>query len=197
MAIDVRTIQMRRGLAVDFNPAKLLPGEWAVSQDNEKLYMCFTAGRVIEIGTAAAIIQYVQDAEAWAAGTRDGDPVAIGDPTYQNNSKYYSEQGEDSATAAALSETNAATSESNAEAWAVGERGGLPVPSTDDTYENNSKYYCEQSETYWGYVDDAINLVVPDVSINFTTGELEVSGSSWYFAINQTTGNLEWAVSHI
>lgn len=143
MAIDVRTIQMRRGLAVDFNPAKMVPGEWAVSQDNEKLYMCFTAGRVIEIGTASAIISYVEDAEAWAVGTRSGEPVDNTDPTYHNNSKYYSEQGGASATAAAISETNAATSESNASAWAVGKRSGHPVPSTDPTYENNSKYYSE------------------------------------------------------
>ncbi len=39
MAIDVRTIQMRRGLAVDFNPNKMVPGEWAVSQDDEKIYI--------------------------------------------------------------------------------------------------------------------------------------------------------------
>ena len=30
-----------------------------------------------------------------------------------------------------------------AEAWAVGKRDGVDVPSTDDTYHNNSKYYKE------------------------------------------------------
>ena len=35
--------------------------------------------------------------------------------------------------------------EENAEAWAVGERGGLPVPDTDETYHNNAKYYAEQA----------------------------------------------------
>lgn len=33
-------------------------------------------------------------------------------------------------------------SEYNAEAWAVGERGGVPVSETDQTYHNNSKYYA-------------------------------------------------------
>jgi len=33
----------------------------------------------------------------------------------------------------------------DAEAWAVGERGGEPVPVTDETYENNAKYYAEQA----------------------------------------------------
>ena len=79
-------IQMRRGLAVDFNPNNMVPGEWAVSQDNEKIYMCFVAGRVIEIGTTSSIITYVEDAEAWSAGTKSGVPVSSADPQYHNNS---------------------------------------------------------------------------------------------------------------
>lgn len=33
----------------------------------------------------------------------------------------------------------------NAEAWAVGKRGGVDVPSTDETYNNNAKYHAEQA----------------------------------------------------
>lgn len=33
-----------------------------------------------------------------------------------------------------------------AEAWAVGQRDGVDVPSTDETYHNNSKYYAEAAE---------------------------------------------------
>lgn len=43
------------------------------------------------------------------------------------------------------SEQNAEDSAEDAEAWAVGQRGGVDVPSTDPTYENNAKYYAEQS----------------------------------------------------
>lgn len=32
-----------------------------------------------------------EDAEAWAIGTRGGDPVGPSDPAYQNNSKFYAE----------------------------------------------------------------------------------------------------------
>ena len=32
----------------------------------------------------------------------------------------------------------------NAEAWAVGKRGGVDVPATDETYHNNAKYYAER-----------------------------------------------------
>lgn len=33
----------------------------------------------------------------------------------------------------------------DAEAWAVGQKGGEDVPATDPTYENNAKYHAEQS----------------------------------------------------
>lgn len=33
----------------------------------------------------------------------------------------------------------------DSEAWAVGERGGTPVTSGDETFENNSKYYANQA----------------------------------------------------
>ena len=84
----------------------------------------------------------------------------------------YAQDAEASKDAAAISEQNAATSESNA--------------ATSET----------NAATYWGYVHDAIDLVVPTVTVNFVTGQLEVAGSSWWFGINQTTGNLEYAVSH-
>ena len=46
-----------------------------------------------------------------------------------------------------LEEAKEATLEAagNAEAWAVGNRGGSAVPSTDQTYHNNAKYYAEQA----------------------------------------------------
>lgn len=33
--------------------------------------------------------------------------------------------------------------EQDAEAWALGTKGGVPVPSTDPAYQNNSKFYAE------------------------------------------------------
>ena len=33
----------------------------------------------------------------------------------------------------------------NSEAWAVGQRGGVDVPTTDATYHNNAKYYTERT----------------------------------------------------
>ena len=87
------------------------------------------------------------DAEAYAVGKRGGVNVTSGDPAYENNSKYYAGEADDSATAAATSESNAATSESNAEAYAIGKRGGVDVTSGDPAYENNSKYYAGEAAT--------------------------------------------------
>ena len=48
-------IQMRRGQKADFDPTKMLPGEWAVSIDsdtnNQIVWMCFRAGVVKRMGT--------------------------------------------------------------------------------------------------------------------------------------------------
>ena len=35
--------------------------------------------------------------------------------------------------------------EANAEAWAIGTKGGIPVSSSEPQYHNNSKYYAEQA----------------------------------------------------
>ena len=43
----------------------------------------------------------------------------------------------------------------NAEAWAVGKRGGVDVESTDITYHNNSKYYAQQASSAGQYAQDA------------------------------------------
>ena len=74
------------------------------------------------------------DAEAYAVGKRNGTDVASTDPTYHNNSKYYAEQADDSAT---LSES-----------WAV---GGTGTRQGEDT--NNAKYWCDQAQAIVGITD--------------------------------------------
>ena len=65
-------IQMRRGLRADFDPTKLVAGEWAVSVDsstqNQIVWMCFGAGVVKRMGTyedfQAMIAEISEDLEA-------------------------------------------------------------------------------------------------------------------------------------
>lgn len=80
------------------------------------------------------------DSEAWATGKRAGSDVPSTDPTYNNNSKYYSEQAD------ALGQAQA----ENSEAWANGTRGGVDVPSTDPAYHNNAKYWKDQAQAIAG-----------------------------------------------
>lgn len=56
-------------------------------------------------------------------------------------------------TARAGAETAQAAAEDSAEdaeAWAVGQRNGTDVPSTDPAYHNNAKYYKDQAQTIAG-----------------------------------------------
>lgn len=62
-------------------------------------------------------------------------------------------------TAAEGAANSADDSAEDAEAWAVGQRNGTDVPSTDPTYHNNAKYWSEQSNptTLTGLTDTDIN----------------------------------------
>ena len=89
-----------------------------------KLQPNFLADVKAEVAKAE---DFSEDSEAWAKGTRGGDPVESTDPTYNNNAKHYSEVASDE--------------KDSAEAWANGEINGQPVPSTHPAYQNNAKYY--------------------------------------------------------
>lgn len=58
-------IQVRRGLKKDFDPNKLLPGEWAVSVDtstsNQIVWMCFAAGVVKRMGTYEDFMAQIEE----------------------------------------------------------------------------------------------------------------------------------------
>ena len=92
-----------------------------------------------------------KSSESWAVG---GTNSRSGEDT--NNAKYYSQQASSKATSAnssastattkaseaSISASNALDSSRDAEAWAVGKRNGVDVPSTDETYDNNAKYWA-------------------------------------------------------
>lgn len=92
---------------------------------------------------------------------------------------------------AAEAQDSAKASAENAEAWAVGQRNGQDVSSTDPTYQNNSKFWAEvaqqgaeESGFAWFNVDvetgEAIVTITDNLdsevrfSVNYDTGELEV-----------------------
>ena len=184
---------MRRGNYIDFDPTRMVSGEFAVCLDNGKVFITLSPGNVIELGTAATIqqalalaLEYAQNSEAWAVGTRDGSDVPSTDPAYENNSKYYAEE-------AGISEGNALESAEDSEAWAVGQREGTDVPATDPAYENNSKYYATQAEIYKDYVENAVETHMPNFEIDWDTGELLYSGGYFTFWVD-TEGVLRWGI---
>ena len=168
-------IQHRRGNYADLDTSKLVQGEPFLTLDNAPdghpfVGIAVAPSNVIRLASYDELTDIKQDCE----DARDD-----------------AEQARDDAQTA---QASAESSAEDSEAWAVGERGGVPVTSGDDTYENNSKYYAGQAGDYWSAVHDAVDLVVPTVTINYTTGELEFSGSQWVFFIDQTTGNLMWNI---
>lgn len=133
----------------------------ATYHNNAKYYANAASGSAsTAVASDIAAAQSKENAEAWAVGERDSTPVTSGDVTYHNNSKYYAGEAGDSATAASTSETNAGLSESaaaqskeDAEAWANGTRNGVPVTSGDAAYRNNAKYWADEAS---GAVNDMV-----------------------------------------
>lgn len=122
------TIQMRRGAEENFDPDQMTAGEWAVSTDSKKVWMCFMPGLVLRMATyeafekdmeeIRAILVEAQDiqlaiqtwfklAESYAHG---GTGAREGEDT--DNAKYYAEQAKISAdNAAAVADIGIMTTE--------------------------------------------------------------------------------------
>ena len=69
--------------------------------------------------------------EGWAKGTQNGTPVASG-TYFEDNSKYYSEQSEQS--------------KLFAEGISVGQQNGVDVDSSSPYWHNNAKYYSDNAQ---------------------------------------------------
>ena len=168
-------IQHRRGNYADLDISKLVQGEPFLTLDNAPdghpyVGIAIAPSNVIRLASYDELTDIKTDCEQ----ARD--------------------DAQASATNAATSETNAGNSALDSEAWAVGTKNSVPVVSPDPRFENNSKYYAEQAGTYWGYIDDAVQHIIPSVSIDFTTGELMYSGTQLMFWIDQSTGYMMWNV---
>lgn len=104
-------IQMRRGAYINFNKAKLLPGEWAVvlsddqnANDGKSVYICFAAGNVKRMATYEDMLDNVRNAieteneEIIASitdavnGTNDRVTKAENDRTVAENSRVDNEK---------------------------------------------------------------------------------------------------------
>lgn len=76
-----------------------------------------------------------EDAEAWAVGERNGVPVTSGDPTYENNAKYWSNYSGtlthlSDVTISAPQDDQVLTYDANSAQWVNAAAGGVPALSS-------------------------------------------------------------------
>lgn len=120
-------IQNRRGYEADFDPAKMLPGEWAVSLDTKYVRMCFAPGECLRMATYEGFEQDMEEVrriltecktieEAVKRVNTEVSANAKAVEEYTEQAKTYMESASTSASIAKSSETNAKTSETNAKA---------------------------------------------------------------------------------
>ena len=80
----------------------------------------------------------------------------------------------------------------DSEAWAVGQRAGVDVPSTDETYQNNAKYYADQGATLQQEVSDLkseISEIGDTTTEHFvSTNCLDTSKSTADYSLITSTG---------
>lgn len=201
-------IQMRKGLKADFDPTKMLPGEWAVAIDsdtsNQIVWMCFAAGVVKRMGTYEDFKAQIRDA---TKDIRDEYVTEfnsileridkLADTTQKNTDTVvkihddivntYLPQIIENANLASSSATIAVNNAALSKSYAVGGTGTRTGEDTD-----NSKYYSEQSQassqTAQSYAeqaeaagDEAVNKINEALSQNIPQ-----------FTIDFATGHLKY-----
>lgn len=92
--------------------------------------------------TDSSVIDFTVTTDASGNKTVTAD-IVDGSITGSKLQPNYLADCQSAANSASGSATAADGSAEDSEAWAVGERGGVPVPSTDPAYENNAKWYAE------------------------------------------------------
>lgn len=125
-------------------------GRTGEATDNAKYYSQQAASSASAASTSASTaLTKAGEASTSATNAHTSETNAA---TSATNAATSESNASDSATTASTKATDASTSATQAEgfskdseAWAVGKRGGVDVESTDDTYENNSKYWAEQA----------------------------------------------------
>lgn len=201
-------IQVRRGVKDDFDPTKMLPGEWAVSIDtdtnNQIVWMCFKAGVVKRMGTYEDFKAQIKDAtkdirdeymeefnvlldqiESLAEETSTNANTVIQIKNDCVNT--YLPQMLEYVNSALTSKNSALASALESKSYAVGGTNSRTGENTD-----NSKYYSEKSQassqTAQAYAtqaesasDEIVNRIDEAISQNVPQ-----------FTIDFTTGHLKY-----
>lgn len=112
-------IQNRRGGYADYDPSKLLPGEFAIVQvddpntpSGKAIYLAITAGDVVRLATAEEIAAYNQQSQAVLVQVQQ---VASNTQTYAQTAQSKAAEASQSASAAATAQTEIEQLMENAE----------------------------------------------------------------------------------
>lgn len=118
----------------------------AQKESEEAQIKAETAQTAAEQSAAAA-----QTAKEGAETAQSGAQAAQSAAESANAAAQAAQAGAETArTGAETAKGAAEDSAEDAEAWAVGQRNGTDVPSTDPAYHNNAKYYKDQAQTIAG-----------------------------------------------
>lgn len=134
-------LQVRRGNESDFDPTKMLPGEWAVSLDTKYVRMCFSPGICLRMATYEAFETDMAEIQSIMAEARTIEEAVARIQMEINDT-------------AVVVENYAILSKS----YAVGGTGTRAGEDVD-----NAKYYYEQAK----YISQGGNGLVPLGSIAF------------------------------
>lgn len=172
-------IQVRRGNYSDFDPTKMVAGEFAVCLDNGYVYIALSPGNVIKLGTADTIEEAVEMAQGYASEALGYANDASG---YANDASNYASDASGYANGASGYADNASSSASDADAsalksegYANGEQNGTPVTSGSPYYHNNAEYFAQKAEEY---KDEAAAIVGIGIATVDTAGIVKPDGTT-------------------
>ena len=183
MAIYNGRILMRKGNEADFDPSKLMSGEWAVSLDAGIVRICLEAGKVIRMATYEAFEEDMKQIEAILLECQSIEEAVRRINTevseklnacaeYVQQAKSYSEQAKTSEANAKSYMQSAKTSEENAK---VSETNAKASENSAKEYENSAKLTEERArevfesipEDYSTLSDDFYALAIKETATGY------------------------------
>lgn len=143
------TIQMRRGIENDFDPDKMVAGEWAVSTDSKKVWMCFAPGLVRRMATYESFEQDMEEIREILATCQD---IQVAVEAFEKLAEQHKDDASESA-------QDAKDYSLMSKSYAVGT--GEEVREGDST-DNAQYYYLQSKRLAQGY-----NGIIPMGTITF------------------------------
>lgn len=106
-------IQTRRGNESDFDPNRMVPGEWATATDTEKVWMCFKTGKARRMATYEDMVENIGEATEeikaeFTAGVKSATEAAAEAASTANKAAETASNASNTANAAAETAMNAA-----------------------------------------------------------------------------------------